>query len=59
MRISVRKEQSGFIIAEVLDKQGSHMLSSIAQADGFIIMEPGQFLSEGSWQDVYLFPWRK
>jgi molybdopterin molybdotransferase len=59
MRISVRKEQSGFIIAEVLDKQGSHMLGSIAQADGFIIMEPGQFLFEGSWQDVYLFPWRK
>jgi hypothetical protein len=29
-----------------------------AQADGFIIMEPGQFFPEGSWQDIYLFPWR-
>ena len=59
MRIGVRKEEKGFILAEVLEKQGSHMLGSIAQADGFIIMEPGQFFSEGSWQDVYLFPWRK
>ncbi len=58
MRIGLRKKESGFIIAEVLEKQGSHMLSSIAQADGFIIMEPGQFLLEGSWQNVYLFPWR-
>lgn len=58
MRIGVRKEESGFIIAEVLEKQGSHMLGSIAKADGFIMMEPGQFLTEGSWKDVYLFPWR-
>ncbi len=58
MRIAVRKEKSGFINAEVLKKQGSHMLGSIAQADGFIIVEPGQVLPEGSWQDVYLFPWR-
>ncbi len=58
MRISLRKEESGFIIAEVLEKQGSHMLGSIAQADGFIIMEPGKYLSEGSWHDVYLFPWK-
>jgi molybdopterin molybdotransferase len=59
MRIGLRKEESGFIVAEVLAKQGSHMLGSIAQADGFIIVEPGQQIPEGSWQDVYLFPWRK
>ena len=58
MRIGVRKEESGFIIADTLTKQGSHMIGSIAQADGFIIMEPGQLISEGSWQNVYLFPWR-
>ncbi|NOQ65601.1 MAG: hypothetical protein GQ556_00090 [Desulfobacterales bacterium] len=58
MRIALRKEESGFMIAEVLPKQGSHMLGSIARADGFIIVEPGQSISEGSWQDVYLFPWR-
>ncbi len=58
MRIGVKKEESGFIIAEVLAKQGSHMLGSIARADGFIIMEPGKFIPEGSWHEVYLFPWR-
>ena len=58
MRISLKKEESGFLIAEILAKQGSHMLGSIARADGFIIVEPGQSISEGSWQNVYLFPWR-
>jgi molybdopterin molybdotransferase len=58
MRICLKKEESGFMAAEVLAKQGSHMLGSIARADGFIIMEPGKSISEGSWQDVYLFPWR-
>jgi molybdopterin molybdotransferase len=58
MRIGLRKEESGFIVAEILAKQGSHMLGSIARADGFIIVEPGQQIPAGSWQDVYLFPWR-
>ena len=58
MRIGLKKEESGFMIAEVLAKQGSHMLGSIARADGFIIVEPGQSITEGSWQDIYLFPWR-
>jgi len=58
MRIGLMKEESGFMTAEVLSKQGSHMHCSIARADGFIIVEPGQSIPEGSWQDVYLFPWR-
>jgi molybdopterin molybdotransferase len=58
MRIGLMKEESGFMAAEVLAKQGSHMHGSIARADGFIIVEPGQSIPEGSWQDVYLFPWR-
>jgi molybdopterin molybdotransferase len=58
MRIGLMKEESGFMTAEVLAKQGSHMHCSIARADGFIIVESGQSIPEGSWQDVYLFPWR-
>ena len=58
MRISLGEKQHGFRPAEVLAKQGSHMLVSIARADGFIIMEPGEGISEGSFKDVYLFPWR-
>jgi molybdopterin molybdotransferase len=58
MRIGLWKEDAGYLNAKVLEKQGSHMLGSIARADGFIIVEPGQSLPEGSWQDIYLFPWR-
>lgn len=36
-------------------KQGSHMLSSITSADGYIIMEPGESLLPGSLKEVYLF----
>lgn len=36
-------------------KQGSHMLSSITDADGYIILEPGQTLEPGSLTEVFLF----
>lgn len=36
-------------------KQGSHMLSSITSADGYIIMEPGESLRPGDLKEVYLF----
>lgn len=36
-------------------KQGSHMLSSITSADGYIIMGPGENLEPGSLKEVYLF----
>jgi len=36
-------------------KQGSHMLSSITGADGYIILEPGESLEPGSLKEVYLF----
>lgn len=36
-------------------QQGSHMLSSITNADGYIIMEPGEHLAPGSLKEVFLF----
>ncbi len=36
-------------------KQGSHMLSSIANADGYIILEPGEILTPDSLKEVFLF----
>jgi len=36
-------------------KQGSHMLSSITSADGYIILEPDERLEPGSLKEVYLF----
>lgn len=36
-------------------KQGSHMLSSVTNADGYIILEPGERLPPGGLREVYLF----
>jgi len=36
-------------------KQGSHMLTSLAHADGYIILEPGQSVKKGDRIDVYRY----
>ena len=41
-------------ITEV-SQQGSHMLSSIVHADGYIVLGPGQILESCSLTEVYLF----
>jgi molybdopterin molybdotransferase len=41
-------------ITEV-SQQGSHMLSSIVHADGYIVLGPGQILEPSSLTEVYLF----
>lgn len=44
-------------LPEIVDirKQGSHMLSSIVNADGYIILEPGAEVKTGQTTTVYLF----
>jgi len=42
------------LITEVR-RQGSHMLSSISEADGYIIQEPGEIVPQGSLKEVFLF----
>jgi len=37
------------------DKQGSHMLTSLSGADGYIILEPGRRLAPGERCDVYRY----
>ena len=37
-----------------MNKQGSHMLSSITHADGYISLEPGEILSPGSLKEAFL-----
>ncbi len=41
------------------EKQGSHMLTSLSGADGYIIMDPGQIISEGERVDVYSFDFQR
>lgn len=40
-------------------KQGSHMLTSLSEADGYIILGPGQTLQEGERSDVYRYDFRR
>lgn len=40
-------------------KQGSHMLTSLSEADGYIILGPGQTLKEGERSDVYRYDFRR
>lgn len=45
---------SGYSITDAV-AQGSHMLTSISESDGYIILEPGQLLAEGETIDVYCY----
>jgi molybdopterin molybdotransferase len=38
-----------------MTQQGSHMLSTIVHADGYIVLEPGQILEPESLVEVFLF----
>jgi len=42
----------------LLQRQGSHMITSIAAADGYIIAEPNREIDRDEIVNVYLFPWR-
>lgn len=40
-------------------RQGSHMLTSLSEADGYIILGPGHTLKEGERSDVYRYDFRR
>lgn len=48
------KTNGGYSITHAA-KQGSHMLTSLAHGDGYIILEPGQELNPGERIDVYRY----
>jgi len=55
--IRVKLEQKKGQLPQITDikKQGSHMLSSIVNADGYIILEPGAKVPTGDAVNVFLF----
>ena len=55
--IRVKLEQKQGQLPQIIDikKQGSHMLSSIVNADGYIILEPGKAIQSGETVNVFLF----
>lgn len=48
------RRNSGYCIYNAA-KQGSHMLTSLAHADGYLILEPGEHLKAGERTDVYRY----
>ena len=52
MRVSIEREEGKKPRIKALKKQGSHMLTSISSASGFIRVDAGITLSEGATAQV-------
>jgi molybdopterin molybdotransferase len=55
MRVIINKIPHEIPCIKKTATQGSHMLSSIVQADGYIILQPGEVLAAGSFVKVFPF----
>lgn len=55
IRVSVEEKPNELAVIREMAQQGSHMLSSIVHADGYIILPPGEVLETGSLIEVFLF----
>jgi len=55
LRVKVEFSAGEIPLITEVSKQGSHMLSSITHADGYIIQNPGEILAPDSLKEVFLF----
>jgi molybdopterin molybdotransferase len=55
IRVTVSNEPHAIPLITEIAQQGSHMLSSIVHADGYIIVGPGETLEPGNLAEVFLF----
>jgi molybdopterin molybdotransferase len=55
IRVQLQWRHNGGYSITHAARQGSHMLTSLANADSYIIMEPGQKLKRGERIDVYRY----
>lgn len=55
VRVKVEDNPNEIATIKEVEQQGSHMLSSIVHADGYIVLDPGEKLEEGSLVEVVLF----
>ncbi len=55
IRVVITDEPFAVPTIRPISKQGSHMLSSIVEADGYIVVEPGSTLAPNELTDVYVF----
>lgn len=59
LRVQINwRPNDGYCLAHT-EKQGSHMLTSLVDADGYIILEPGQVVKNGERTDVYQYDLRR
>ncbi|MFC1628931.1 gephyrin-like molybdotransferase Glp [Gemmatimonadota bacterium] len=58
LRVAVSREDNGPVTITPLGMQGSHMLSSMTDADGFLLIDQGHALKAGDEVVVHLYPWR-
>jgi len=59
LRVRMSREQEGGYVVTSGEKQGSHMLTSLAEGDWYIILEPGQSLRAGEDVFVYSYDFRR
>jgi len=55
IRVKIDQQEGQLPRITDIKKQGSHMLSSIVNADGYIIVEPGVAVNPGEAVNVFLF----
>jgi molybdopterin molybdotransferase len=55
IRVKIDKQDGKLPRITDIKKQGSHMLSSIVNADGYIMVEPGTAVNAGEAVNAYLF----
>ena len=55
LRVNITREPNATPTFKLIDRQGSHMLTSIVEADGYIALEPGFSLKAGDITDVFVF----
>ena len=55
IRVTIDEKPNELTVIQELAHQGSHMLSSIVHADGYIVLEPGEILEPGDLIEVKLF----
>lgn len=55
IRVTVENKPNEIAVIKEMAQQGSHMLSTIVHADGYIVLEPGQVLEPEHLIEVFLF----
>jgi len=59
LRVRMHWEENGECLITSAEKQGSHMLSSLVNADGYIILESGHTITPGERVEVYSYDFRQ